>query len=155
MARRRRKNSSSGERDTSVIANAGVARQSHLSPVQFESSLQEIEDRRTFHPVGPYRPIRRVSTAAPATVTLRDRKYKKAAAVVGRSWRSPLFRGANVLSALRSQTKASLALSNPERVVACVRRQRRKEVLFAERKAGRSGRALRRRRRNETSNYRC
>lgn len=150
MARKRRRSSA----DTPDVASFEEAARPSVTPsIRFETPLQEIEDRRTFHPSGVHRPIRMISTAAPSTLTLRDRKYSKTAAKFGRQWRSPLFRGLG--AKLSSQTKASLAHEMPERVIACVRRKQRKEVLHAQRKTGRSGRITRRRRRNETSKYRC
>lgn len=84
-------------------------------------ALRLIEDRREFHPMGRFRPARSLST--------------------------PLHRlevpNAPVRHTVRKTISAisHIAFKAPEKVLVCVRRQRRKEVLHALQKAGKSGQA--------------
>lgn len=97
----------------------------------FGSALRALEDRRTWHPEGPDRPFR---------------SYKSSLhrLVVGPV--SPPRRRASRLSRTRdfqreafSTVPARIGFERPRSVAVCVRRQQRKEVMFATRKAGRSG----------------
>lgn len=127
MSRKRRRRQEPDERDDfSVASREPAARPLSPPPVGLQSLL-EIEDRRTFHPEGDNRPVVR-RTGAKAQKTLRDR--------LSRSPRQRVRFGPRV----RSQTNAVLGFVRPEGVVTCVRRHRRKEVLFAKKKAGRGGR---------------
>lgn len=101
--------------------------------------LQEIEDRRTYHPLGRSRPAR-FSTGGPSHVTVKDRP------------RNGRFRYSDPFGS--SGTKAFVAFTRPSAVAICVRRKTRKEVLFAKRKAGRGG-SQRRHRRNWFSKVSC
>ncbi|AZL83003.1 hypothetical protein [Apis mellifera associated microvirus 42] len=56
--------------------------------------------------------------------------------------------------AVRRQTKAPIRFAVPEKVALCVRRQRRKEVLHAFKKAGRKG-PQKKHHRNQWSNVSC
>lgn len=89
--------------------------------------LTEVEDRRTYHPLGPNRPARTLG-GTPARITVADRPASKRQRASGfhRKLRS-------------SHTKAVLAFAEPKRVLICIRRQRRKEVLHALGRAGRGG----------------
>lgn len=161
MARRRR--SSRAQRDTSVIANERLLDAELLGPVSPSSTLSvrsvshdwdysnphstwsssfltEVEDRRTWHPEAAFRPPLLFSGNAARFDRLVDRRS------------SPLQvrRGLRV----RSQTKAVRAFDDPGYVALCVRRKKRREVIFAKRKAGKGSRR-RHRRRNYFSEIRC
>lgn len=110
-----------------------------LSPlsdrVRFEDDL--LSDRRTYHPLGDFRPAS-FSTGGPSRIVAKDRSYGR---------RSPVFGS--------SGTKAVQAFGEPDATSVCVRRHRRREVLFANRKAGKGGRKKRAYRRNWYSSIKC
>lgn len=91
--------------------------------------LRLVEDRRTFHPEQANRPAKlRSGLPAPVTVTNRTRdkpRTKSARAQINRF-------GVKV----HSQTKGILTFAAPKETLVCVRRQRRKEVLFAKKRTG-------------------
>lgn len=133
MARRSR-SSKSRTRDTSRIANPRLRFSYPIRSAYLFPELTRVEDFRRFYPVG----IDNVSRTL-------------------RSFRSPI-----ALSRPRTHTsypsrlpsrKAFFSFSDPRRVIICVRRKIRKEVLHALRKSGRSGQ--RRPRRTTYSNIRC
>lgn len=97
------------------------------SPPSF--NLRVIEDRRTHHPLGVFRPAK---SFGPRSDTR----------VVARSSSRPF------------QISQGFRFAVPERVVVCVRRQRRKEVLHALGRAG-SGAGRKRKRRNWMSSISC
>lgn len=119
-----RKSNGSRGRDAFPIASGlfGAAPLTRVSPVD----LSIFEDRRTFHPAGPFRPV----FAAP-----------KSAAAVRPKQPSPGMRS------------VGFRFAAPERVVICSRRSTRKEVLFAMRKAGKTGQ--RKPKRNYWSSISC
>ena len=122
------------------IANPPVAprlRPVVLSPISLP--LTAFEDRRTYHPLGPQRGAVSFSGAQHGLRTV-DRKT------------SDRFAG---LRKFPSQTKALIGFDTPVHVLVCVRRKRRKEVLFAKRKTGRGGARQRRPRKNWFSNVHC
>lgn len=91
--------------------------------------LRTIEDRRTYHPEGPQRPARgfqrarhRLTLAQPARPPQRLNKD-----------------GFARLRSLGDPTRARVVFDGAPDVLVCVRRQRRKEVLHALRKAGKRG----------------
>lgn len=95
-------------------------------------ALVLVEDRRTFYPTAPaLRPALSFSRKSHARVVAKQ---------------NPRFNQP-------SQTKAILAFAEPKKVLVCVRRKRRKEVLHAKGVAGRRG--LRRPHRNNWSGIRC
>lgn len=121
---------------------------SGLSPIPIPTSvvtyepLVLVEDRRLFHFDGPARtPLE--DDGRPARITLRNKSRPR-----GQKRGAYRF-GPKVYS----QTKAIRAFEEPRRVLICVRRQSRKEVLFAKRKAGRGG--MRPPRRNYWSSISC
>lgn len=118
-----RRTSRPAGRDPSPIARQSLPRWTSI-PV----NLQLFEDRRTFHPQGFTRPV--FTTQRPA-----GRIVQK--------WHP------------RSRLKgvAQLSFAIPEKVTLCVRRKRRKEVLFAKKKAGKTGQ--RKPRRNYWSSISC
>lgn len=96
-----------------------------LSPYE---PLVEVEDRRLFHFQGPDAPALDID-GRPARVTVRNRNRPK-------RHKPQAYRfGPKV----HSQTKGIITFEAPDRVAVCIRRKRRKEVLFAKRKAGRGG----------------
>lgn len=97
------------------------------------NDLRSLEDRRTWHP-GIYRP--------PLVVGSKRR------VLVGRT-----VRGARSSPSFLS---SKLRFEAPRRVLVCIRRQRRREVLFASQRAGKSGLGrFKRRRRSEFSDISC
>lgn len=98
----------------------------HTSP----TALREIEDRRTYHPQGPKRPARSV-----------DKPLHRLVITKGPEHPAPSKRSQATLSALPK----GVSFHAPKKVLVCVRRQARKEVLFALSKTGKGARARRRR----------
>lgn len=94
------------------------------------SSLQDIEDRRQFHPLEFFRPARTVY-GGPSSVTVKQpaRKFSR-------------------------MLPFGLSFEAPKKTVICVRRKQRKEVLHALKKVGR-GRGGGRKRRNWYSSISC
>lgn len=129
MARRRSRSGS--RRDNSTIANVPTL------PFNTEViRLTDFEDRRQFHPDGVFQSPK-VLFPPRSRVVARARQGPKA--------QNPV-RGGLVRF-------PSLSFSVPNKVLICVRRKQRKEVLFAKRKAGRGGQ--KRPRRNWYSEISC
>lgn len=84
-------------------------------------ALTLYEDRRTFHPDGRLRRTIALPQSG-SRIVLKDAKHVSQQS--GRSYYRPL------------STKAVLAFAAPQRVAVCVRRHRRREVLFAKRRTG-------------------
>ena len=111
-----RKKSKSG----SGAMSSSIARRSLPDPlklvraVRVSSTLRAIEDRRTWHPEGEFRPARSFNKARHALVV------KKSPASSSGRFRLP----------------TRVMFDAPKKVLICVRRQRRKEVIFAKGKAG-------------------
>lgn len=126
MSRRRRRQRSDSDRPSAVSQRplATLLRPSPAPP----APLRLIEDRRTYHPLGPDRPARQVSGHPSKPLQVKPSK----------KFRLP----------------PQLGFSDPTRVVVCVRRKTRKEVLFALKKMG-AGKRRRRPRRNWLSNIEC
>lgn len=101
------------------------------SAVSTSSPFLVMEDRRTFHPLRDLRPVASF--------------VKSAARVVAKQ---------RVNFPQPSQTKAILAFADPRRVLVCLRRRIRREVLHAKRVAG-SGKPMRKPRRNSLSSISC
>lgn len=89
-------------------------------------SLTLYEDRRTFHPDGRLRRPFSLPNSA-SRIVLKDKR--NVVQQSGRSYFRPLG------------TKAVLAFAAPSRVATCVRRHRRREVLFARRRTGKGAHA--------------
>lgn len=75
------------------------------------NKLREIEDRREYHPEKKYRPVRQLSGHPVKSHVIKPAKFK-------------------------SQLPFGLNFAVPKDTVVCIRRKRRKEVLFAKGKAG-------------------
>lgn len=138
-----RKSNKYSRRDTFVIAKRSLPVNSHLprsvltDPRQLNLPFTEIEDRRTYYP-GKIRPAASISKPR-YRVVAKDRPLKSS------NYRSPFK--------LSSGTRAVLAFANPKRVLVCVRRKIRKEVLHAFKIAGSGG--LKRSRRSQFSSISC
>lgn len=130
MARRPSKSvRESAGRDLLGIANLRLPRPIALLP-RSGRTLQDIEDRRTYHP-GPVRNARTRRQWAHVLVVTRKPVVPKG----------------------RPALSSRVAFANPREVLVCVRRKRRKEVLHAKGVAGRKG--IKRYRRNEYSEVSC
>lgn len=103
-------------------------------------SLQEIEDRRLFNPLGRFAPPKTLS-GTPASVTVRNKPP------------TAKQRASSFHNKVRSQTKAVLTFQEPSRTVMCIRRKERREVLFA--KGGAGSRRMRPPKRTPWSNISC
>lgn len=101
------------------------------STVSLLSPLQAYEDRRFFHPDRAMRPVVSFVRSASRVVAKQRVKFVQP-----------------------SQTKAILAFDEPRRVIVCLRRRIRREVLHASGFAG-SGRPMRKPRRNALSSISC
>lgn len=125
MNKRKRRNKSV-ERDNNNIAS------NILLHSTIRSVLSDISDRRTFHPLGDVRPAKGFSKGASRVVLSPNvnRSSKNVRA------RPDVFR-----------------FNSPGSVAVCVRRQKRREVIFALRKSGKGARS--RRRRNYFSDVSC
>jgi len=142
MARNRRRNTHPDERDTSDIASDHLSellrpslKIKHTAPVAHPSptkilknTLRQIEDRRTYHPQADKRPARSLNRSQHSLV-IRDKKT------------SP-------------RLSHQVQFDAPKRVLICIRRKMRKEVLFAKSKTGKGARA-RRHQRNYYSEVTC
>lgn len=94
--------------------------------------LRPFEDRRTYHPLGVFRPAR----------------------VIGGHPVQPLVPSKPAKQRSRAFLAHGLAFPNPKRVLICVRRKSRREVLFAK-NLHRRGAGARKRRRTYYSEVKC
>lgn len=117
MARRSRSRTLPTAYNFSIAKPRLVRVSSALS--SYRAALSLIEDRRQFHPLGPFRPA-----SAPRRALSR---------VVIKNPSVP-FRRPDVFG-----------FAVPQKVALCVRRQERREVLFAKRKTGAGARSPKRR----------
>ena len=90
--------------------------------------MRMVEDRRMYHPEAENRPALNVR-GQPARIIAANRQRKGSQAQKNRF-------GPKV----HSQTKGILTFEAPKETLVCVRRHRRKEVLFAKKRTGKSGR---------------
>lgn len=129
MAKRRR--STTGQRGTIATSNRRLSAPSLLDSLRLMASLstlREIEDRRQFHP---------------------ERQFRAA-----RSLSKPLHRLV-VSSTPKGRMPVGVRFEDPHKVLVCVRRNQRKEVLHALRKTGKGKAAKRPRRRSYYTDVRC
>lgn len=121
-----------------VIARKYPADQSFFMPYRpiRSVSLLPVEDRRSFHPLASSRPVRVVSG-----VPVQPLRVASSAAA---SRRAGLYAPPGL--------SPHLKFAVPSKTIICVRRQRRREVLFAKRQFGGKGG---RRRLNQWSDVRC
>lgn len=108
-SRRRRQVNTRAERDASVSLTDRLHRPLFTPTIL---DLRDVEDRRTFHPLGDFRPARATSGHPVKPHVVKPAKSSRAL-----SYR--------------------INFAVPKRTVICVRRQTRKEVLHALRKVGR------------------
>lgn len=145
MGRKRR--SRRGERDVSnfhpITSFAARPRGPLLGFTPLASVGSHLPDGRNFHPLGQFRPAATIRGGI-ATVGLADRQPKRTRS--GRIGR--------LLLPGFSQTKAVRAFDAPKAVSVCIRRNQRKEVLHALRRAGKRG-SQRKRRRTQWSHVSC
>ena len=129
-------------RVANVNSNAGFSHSPKALPLSrsyFPSQLEmfdlpSIEDRRTFHPEGPNRPARSLSSS-------RHRL------------RVPKTPSRYQYSLKKSYVPHEIGFVDPERVLVCVRRRQRRQVMHAMKKAGKRGQ--RRPRRSYYSSVSC
>lgn len=127
MAKRNNKsNFTRAGRDVIAIANRSplLPRSLTFRPLVSPVDLTVFEDRRTFHPERDQRPARSFSKALHRLV-------------VKEPLRNP-DRFAS-LRAFPASIPTRIGFEDPKRVLICVRRKRRKEVLHALKKTGRGG----------------
>lgn len=117
--------------------------------VTLNATLREAQDRRNWHPAAPlHRPLKTVSGTPSYRLVVAKPKRKS-----GRSL--ALSRAADTRRAAADSLPHRIAFDAPKEVLLCVRRQRRKEVIFATRKAGAGKAKQRRPRRNQYSEVSC
>lgn len=130
-------------RDTTDISNRRLPVKSPLYLVRpIAYGLRAFEDRRTWHPDGPRRPAR----------SFNKWNHRLTAKSLSRSMVGPygatnairvgtIARGFTRRARPKTATfnRSSVAFQTPSKVLICVRRKQRKEVLFAKRKTGRGG----------------
>lgn len=111
------------------------------------ADLLSLEDRRTWHPEGPWRPARSFQGPRHRLTLVQPSRARKA--------RSIKVRNVSGYSGLGDATLARVGFAGADRVAVCIRRRRRREVMHAIGKTGRGHRKQRRPRRNWTSKYSC
>lgn len=148
MARRRGRSPSRSEEtpdfsnDLNTLLRAPPQRPSYVvQPIVHHTSpsasiLSDIEDRRTYHPDGPARPARSLDRPT-HTLTL------------------PVHpKNVNKSRASSSSLPTTVQFEAPRKVLVCIRRAQRKQVLFALNKTGKGAKA-KRHRRSFYSSIRC
>lgn len=142
--KRKRKESSRQERDdlTSLLSQPPLPVRPARFTVPTLSVLRQIEDRRDYHPSGPKRAAR--------TLLGTTAKVKRVPTIL-RKGTNRLLKSVQSASGVLGRDK--VAFQMPERVVVCVRRKVRREVLFAKRATGKGSRSFKRR--NEWSEVKC
>jgi len=101
-------------------------------------ALPLVEDRRRFNPEQRNQPAKTVSgRLAPIILSDRPRQPKTKLGKLAKALYGP---------EVHSQTKAAVTFAVPSSTIVCLRRQRRKEVLFAAQKTGSGSRAKKRNR---------
>lgn len=130
MSRRTRRRRA--ERDLFTIASVPLFRPLVRAPVLSRfTDLRPIEDRRTFYPARFSEPARSLPRSA-ARLVVRPKVSSR--------------------TQPRLMVPSAVTFAAPKRVVLCVRRKRRREVLFAR---GKGGGGHRRPRRNQFSDVEC
>lgn len=131
-------------RDSQTIANRRLPVSYSPTRVTPTTILRQIEDRRLFNPTRSYSPVGTLNFTRPRVMHLESPAARKQA-----------FRADPMahLRRLGGYVTPKLAFSNPSKVLICVRRQMRKEILHAFNKAGKRGQ--RRPRFNQFSKISC
>lgn len=116
-----------------LLARPGSIRPYRLSPL-VDTFKSQIQDLRTWHPEGEFRRRRTLSTGV-ASIRVGENRNRRNQSSGSIPW--------------------SLAYRSPHRVLLCIRRNVRRQVLHANRIAGSSVRKFKRRKRNWTSLISC
>lgn len=155
-----------GSRDANVVSSRRLRSppSPRSRPLVSQSSVRvlrqepSIDDGRVWHPSGSFRPAFTTDFTPVKRVVVRDRPKtlrsvgstsKTVSTKAKKAHRAAVNRFGPVL---HSQTKAIVAFEHPKRVLVCVKRKERKEVLHAKRKVGRGNRPPTR---NRWSNVTC
>lgn len=126
MSKRRKGRVTSANATVSQTVPLSMSPTRSIPSAQFELlPLRELEDRRTWNPEGSLSPARSFS------------KPRHRLTVVDR--RKPTSYQFSLKKSFPSQTRAIVAFRAPSRVLVCVRRNMRKQVLHALRKTGMTG----------------
>lgn len=123
-----------GQREASAFSTGSAVLPSpvvRLALSSLQPLFQQVQDRRSFHPQGTARPPLKVS---------------------GKRTRIDVRRKPGARASMRPGL-SSLSFQDPERVLVCVRRRTRRQVLFAKRKTWKGARG--RRARNAWSRVSC
>lgn len=125
MAKSKQKKSSKRtRRDYPQIANRRLL--ARANPRHFlDRHLQLYEDRRLWHPLGALAPARSYS------------RTRHALRTVPQPNRNSTRAQPQKLRSISFMPRETIAFANPDRVLICARRQRRKQVLHAKKKVGR------------------
>lgn len=130
-ARRRAK------RDATAVASPSLSQL--LSPIKptprpivttAPKKLTKIEDRRTYHPQGPQRPARSVQKA-----------HHKLRAISARRSSPQVVKPPRRLRKAVQKLSDRIGFEGPRKVLICIRRRMRKEVMFALGKTGAGAKA--------------
>lgn len=116
-----------------LLARPGSIRPYRLSPL-VDTFKSQIQDLRTWHPEGQFRRRRTISSGV-ASVTVGDNRNRRSQSSGTLPW--------------------SLAYRSPNKVLLCIRRSVRRQVLHANRIAGSRVGKFKRRKRNWTSLISC
>lgn len=125
-----KRNRNRGRRDAFDIANSDELLTPSTSP-RSGPTILDLEDRRSFTPDVFYRPPKAIRSVVRLAMPHTSKPHIRA----------------------RSRFSPVIKFKAPQSVLICVRRQRRREVLHAMKKAGKGG--MRRPRRNQFSSISC
>lgn len=151
MARRR------GTRDADAISNQRLRseyptyRQITPSSVRLVS-LRDYEDRRQYHPEGTFAPARRFSSTRHRLMAYGG--YADVRRTADTRSRTPYGGYADSIKVF-SHLPQAVGFTSPKKVLICVRRQQRREVLHALRETGRGSGGQKRAKWSEYSSVRC
>lgn len=142
------RNSSTRRRETNEFPNRRLPPDpiSVLRFRQFAGQLSAREDRRTWHPEGPFRSAASLSSTRHRLKVIqhpavRRTPYRSPLATLRhlRSLVSPGHLVGTALSPITKPISERVAFVDPRRVITCIRRRIREEVLHALRKTGKTG----------------
>lgn len=151
MARRARRYSANNFSIANRRLEFGPRRMQALAMLEAlrRQALRAIEDRRTYHPQGRYRPVRDVRS--------RQARITVPPASSGSQFKfaDPLLNpGSRAYKLFHTLSKPHHNAEYSRKLALCIRRKMRAEVLFAAGKAGGGG-IRRTRKRNDLSNVHC
>lgn len=129
---------SNRKRDSNAISSPRLrfSKKPQYQWVSPKKNLRVYEDRRSFHPQGKSAPARSFSST-------RHRLKVAQTYIPGPTYTQSLF----------STLPVAIGFQQPKDVLVCVRRKERREVMFALKKAGKSGQQTRKL--SEYSGIRC